>query len=63
MPFDDDDYSHTHYGVSIGVGLKIDDRMDFQSLVYEPTVETTHTNAWLEDFGLTLTLIADQTDG
>ena len=63
LPFDDDDYSHTHYDVRIGVGLKIDDRMDFQSLVYEPTVETTHTNAWLESFGVTLTPIADQSDG
>ncbi len=62
--FDNDVYERTHYGVNIGVSLRTDDNPDNSvTIFYEPSVETAHTNAWLESFGVTLTPIADQRDG
>ena len=53
-------FRETHYNVFIYLSLKNDHSMGSNTLVYELTTETAHTNAWLTARGVTLKTIAEQ---
>lgn len=60
LHYDENAYRDTHYNVFIYLSLKNDHSMGSNTLVYELTTETAHTNAWLTARGVTLKTIAEQ---
>ena len=60
LHYDENAYRDTHYNVFIYLSLKNDHSMGSNTLMYEPSTETTHTNAWLTAHGVTLKTIAEQ---
>lgn len=62
LGFDEQTYLNTVYTASIEIYLKADD-MAGGSLSYQPTVDTTDTNAWLEAHNVPLVLQKDADQG
>ena len=58
LSFDEQTYLNTVYTANIELYLKVDD-MSSSSLSYQPTVDTTYTNAWLESHNIPLVLQKD----